>query len=133
MRTVDEDLLTGYTPLLGRQPTLDDYLWFGAWRRGQQIIATKPERRLSPRGFHEWWVRVVKAAGVRYRRPHMTRHTLATDLPRRRSRPVHGQEVMGHSSTRTTEGYIHSQRSGTRSAVELLAQYRSKMSEGELE
>ncbi len=93
----------------------------------------KPERRLSPRGFHEWWVRVVKAAGVRYRKPHLTRRTLATDLLDTGAELYMVKEVMGHSSTRTTEAYIHSQRSRTRSAVELHGQYRSKMSEGALE
>jgi integrase/recombinase XerC len=77
--TVDEYMLTEY-PLLERTPIATDYLWYGVFRVGQRVIGLKPERALSYRGFYEWWKRVEATAGVRHRKPHMTRHTFATDV-----------------------------------------------------
>jgi site-specific recombinase XerD len=123
-RTVDEYLLTPY-PHLARLPGLDDYLWFGVWRRGAQILAVKPERALSKRGFHEWWTRVVRAAGVRYRKPHMTRHTFATDVLDATEGDIYAvQELLGHASIKTTQTYLHSSRTRTRKAIDALAAYR---------
>jgi integrase/recombinase XerC len=124
VRTVDEYLLTPY-PLLGRDPVLADYLWYPVWRVGEQIIGVKPERPLSYRGFHAWWCRVEAAAGVRHRRPHMTRHTFATDLLDATEGDLYAvRELLGHASTRTTEGYLHSTRKRTTAAIDALAAYR---------
>jgi integrase/recombinase XerC len=126
-RTVDEYLLTGYLPPLGRLPALDDFLWYGVWRRGQQILALKPERCLSSRGFHEWWRRAVAAAGVRYRKPHMTRHTFATDVLDATEGDLYAvQQLLGHTTTRPTETYLHSSRTRTQAAIKKLEEYRRR-------
>jgi site-specific recombinase XerD len=122
--TVDEYLLTPY-PLLERAPTATDYLWYAVYRVGQRVIGLKPERSLSYRGFYEWWKRVEAAAGVRHRKPHMTRHTFATDVLDATEGDLYAvKELLGHSSTRVTEVYLHSSRTRTVSAVEALGAYR---------
>src|SRR5215213_7085764 len=61
--------------------------------------------RVKPIGegtFHRWWERCLDAAGVRYRNPHVTRHTFATRWLRRGGRLETLSMVMGHASIRTT-------------------------------
>ena len=122
---VDEYLLTPYPMPLGCQPRLSDHVWYGVWRVGERVIALKPERPLSSRGFHEWWVRVETAAGVRHRKPHMTRHTFATDVLDATEGDLYAlKELLGHSSTKVTEDYLHNSRLRTRAATDKLAIYR---------
>ena len=102
--TVDEYMLTEY-PLLDRTPAATDYLWYGVYRVGQRVIGLKLERELSYRGFCEWWRRVEATAGVRHRKPHMTRHTFATDVLDATEGDLYAvKELLGHSSTRVTRG-----------------------------
>ena len=83
----------------------------------------KPERGLSYRGFYEWWRRVEETAGVRHRKPHMTRHTFATDVLDATAGDLYAvKELLGHSSTRVTEVYLHSSRTRMESAGGALAQ-----------
>jgi integrase/recombinase XerC len=124
--TVDEYMLTEY-PLLGRTPLSTDYLWYAVWRVGQRIIGVKPERPLSYRGFYEWWRRVEDTAGVRHRKPHMTRHTFATDVLDATEGDLYAvKELLGHSSTRVTEVYLHSSRTRTEAAIRALSEYRKR-------
>jgi hypothetical protein len=124
--TVDEYMLTAY-PLLERTPALADFLWYPVYRVGERVIGLKPEQKLSYRGFYEWWKRVEAVAGVRHRKPHMTRHTFATDILDATEGDLYAvKELLGHSSTRVTEVYLHSSRTRTASAVEALAAYRRR-------
>jgi integrase len=85
----------------------------------------KSERSLSYRGFYEWWKRVEDTAGVRHRKPHMTRHTFATDVLDATEGDLYAvKELLGHSSTRVTEVYLHSSRT-REAAVKALSAYRS--------
>jgi site-specific recombinase XerC len=64
-------------------------------------------------------------AGVRHRKPHMTRHTFATDVLDATEGDLYAvKELLGHSSTRVTEVYLHSSRTRTESAVKALTEYR---------
>lgn len=121
---VDEYLLTPYPPPHGQLPDLTDHLWYATWRVGKRVIGLKPERRLSYRGFWEWWVRVEKAAGVRHRKPHMTRHTFATDVLDATDNIYVVKELLGHSDTKVTEVYLHSSRTRGRAAIDALGAYR---------
>jgi integrase/recombinase XerD len=82
----------------------DDYLWYtkpggGPTKRGWAISNT---------AFDNWWARSLKAAGVRRRNPHMTRHTFATRLFELGLKNKEVQLLLGHESSRTTEDtYIH--------------------------
>ena len=94
---------------------------------GARLISITPERQFSNRGFHEWWVRIEKAAGVRHRKPHMTRHTYATDVLDATEGNIYAvKELLGHSSVRVTETYLHSSRTQTQAAVAALASYRRR-------
>lgn len=124
--TVDEYLLTPY-PILEREPVAADFVWHAVYRVGARVIAVKPERTLSYRGFYEWWGRVEKAAGVRHRKPHMTRHTFATDVLDATEGDLYAvKELLGHSSTRVTEVYLHSSRRRTGLAIDALTAYRNR-------
>ena len=62
-----------------------------------------------------------EAAGVRHRKPHMMRHTFATDVLEATEGNLYAvKELLGHSSTRVTEIYLHSSRTHTQAAVKAL-------------
>jgi integrase len=85
---------------------------------------------LSPRGCTDWWRRIEEAAGVRHRKPHMMRHTFATDVLDATEGDLYAvKELLGHSSTRVTEVYLHSSRTRTESAVKALTEYGRAASE----
>jgi len=122
---VDEYLLTEYPPPCGRLPALTDYLWYPVWLRGTQVLGLRPERRLGYGGFWRWWKRVEEAAGVDHKKPHMTRHTFATDVLDATDGDIYAvKELLGHTSTRTTEIYLHSSRTRGRAAIDALGAYR---------
>jgi site-specific recombinase XerC len=55
----------------------------------------------------------------------MTRHTFATDVLDATAGDLYAvKELLGHSSTRVTEAYLHSSRTRTAAAVEALTEYR---------
>lgn len=62
---------------------------------------TKPWKELTYSPFRYWWVAVCKRARVRYRKPHMGRHTLITEIIRE-SGAERAQKIAGHESIRTT-------------------------------
>jgi site-specific recombinase XerD len=122
--TVDEYLLTPYA-VIGRLPVLTDYLWYPHHKKGDRLLTVKPERPLGYRGYWYWWRSVEEAAGVRHRKPHMTRHTFATDVLDATKGDLYAvKELLGHSSTRVTETYLHSSRTRTEAAVADLHAYR---------
>lgn len=83
----------------------DDFLWYD--RPGGR----GPLRRSKPIGhatFDRWWHLRLADAGVRYRRPHLTRHSYASNL-RRIGVPVEDlQAFLGHAHAHTTlQTYVH--------------------------
>jgi integrase/recombinase XerD len=75
-----------------------DYLWYTKPGGGP----VRRSRALGDGSFDRWWRRVVRETGVRYRNPHMTRHTFATRWLRRGGRLTTLSGVMGHASIKTT-------------------------------
>jgi integrase len=74
------------------------FFWYdrpggGKIRRTQEV---------AERAFERWWRRCLGEAGVRYRNPHMARHTFATNWLRKGGRLETLSLVMGHASIRTT-------------------------------
>ena len=126
VNTVDEHLLTEY-PMIERLPTLTDYLWFPVHKMGDRILTMKPEKMLGYSNFWAWWKKVESEAGVRHRKPHMMRHTFATDVLDATEGNLYAvQALLGHSSTRVTETYLHSSRTHMQAAVEALGEYRKR-------
>jgi integrase len=82
-----------------------DHLWYArpANAVGYRITRTRP---VGEGTFARWWRRCLDEAGVRYRNPHMTRHTFATRYLRglgdKPGRLETLQLVLGHESIRTT-------------------------------
>lgn len=79
----------------------DDYMWYS---RGD-----KHDRQVSDQRFYDWWHGALDEAGVRYRKPHLVRHTFASRL-RDMGVPMEDlQQILGHDSIRTTvDVYAHS-------------------------
>ena len=78
---------------------------------GNRILSLKPEKMLGYSSFWAWWKRVENEAGLRHRKPHMMRHTFATDLLDATEGNLYAvQGLLGHSSTGVTETYLHSSR-----------------------
>lgn len=70
---------------------------------------TRTGERVSNRAFRAAYERYAERAGLppEKRHPHVLRHTAGTDLARR-GVPLHiVQAVLGHSSLRSTEVYLH--------------------------
>jgi integrase len=125
-----EIFLIAPIPKLGFPLSQNDYVWFpmrvaGEYgNRARQVTASYPDRQMVESGFHGWWVRLCEHAGIgrpgdgNYRKLHMTRHTFATDALEATDGDLYGvSEVMGHSSTKVTEVYLHS----SKRRMELLA------------
>jgi site-specific recombinase XerD len=85
----------------------DDYLWYSV--RANEI--SRKVMRNVPVGegtFARWYSGCLERAGVRYRNPHVTRHTFATQYLRDGGRSEVLSKLLGHASTRTTTDlYVH--------------------------
>jgi integrase len=58
--------------------------------------------------FARWYTDCLDRAGVRYRNPHTTRHTFATNWLRQGGRLETLSMILGHASIRTTfDEYAH--------------------------
>lgn len=103
----DKDRIVDLTKRLSR--SLAEYQFVEGMGLKDHFWYTKPGgksiRRSVQAGeasFHIWWVRCLDQADVRYRNPHMTRHTFATRWLRRGGRLETLKQIMGHESIRTT-------------------------------
>lgn len=82
-----------------------DFLWYSRPGGGHSISRA---RMIGDGSFDRWWKRCLKDAGVRYRNPHVARHTFATRWLRRGGRLETLSIVMGHASIQTTADlYAH--------------------------
>lgn len=83
----------------------EDHLWYDRPGGGSVIRRKSP---IADGSFDRWWRRCVEGAGVRYLKPHTTRHTMATNARRRGLSIDEIQKLLGHSSIATTESlYVH--------------------------
>lgn len=120
-------------PRLGRLPDAADYVWFpmrvaGEYRgRARQVTRAYPDRPMGQRGFHDWWERLLSHSGVEYRKPHMTRHTFATEALDASEGDIYGvQQLLGHVNIATTQLYVHSSMRRKESVVRALTRARAK-------
>jgi len=92
----DLDLLERLNP--------EDYLWYSR-PGGGKVDRSRP---IGETSFQRWHKRCIEAAGVRYLKPHATRHTYATYWRRAGLDLDELQLLLGHTSIRTTSDlYVH--------------------------
>jgi integrase/recombinase XerC len=121
------DFLHSPLPLLEREPAPDEFVFFpsgGTNKRGYAITWVDPTRAMGETTFWRWWNRVVERSGVRYRKPHTTRHSFATDLLDATDNLVTVKEALGHKNIAVTEEYIHGQRARLRKGIDALERLR---------
>lgn len=121
------DYLHTPLPLLERDPLPDDYIFCpsGATNKNAYAITwIDPTRSMAETTFWRWWNRTIGRSQVRYRKPHMTRHSFATDLLDATGDIYTVKEALGHKRTATTEEYIHGQRARLRKGIDALERYR---------
>lgn len=84
----------------------DEFLWYN--RPGGRARHVKRDKPLPTTSYQLWWRRGIEAAGVRYLKPHTTRHTYARHL-REIGVPLEDiQFVLGHEKIETTLVYAKS-------------------------
>jgi integrase len=76
-----------------------DFLWYSRPGGGDTIARARP---LVDSSFDRWWRRCLETADVRYRNPHVARHSFATRWLRRGGRLTTLASAMGHASIATT-------------------------------
>lgn len=114
-------------PSLDRLPEPDDYLWFPVTANYSGLTGLDPSRPVCYSTFWNWWRRTLERADVRYRKPHMSRHTYATNLLDATEGKIYAvQELLGHVSPATTELYLHSSSLHKESAVDALQKFRGR-------
>jgi Phage integrase family len=82
---------------------------------------------MAPSTFWRWWNACCGRAGIRYRKPHTSRHTYATKLIRATGDVATAQKALGHASVRTTiDVYTHLQVTDVARAVEAMEAARTE-------
>jgi site-specific recombinase XerD len=78
-----------------------DHLWYSVRANaiGRKVMRRDP---IGDGTFARWWEKCLGDAGVRYRNPHLTRHTFATNWLRNGGRLETLSVILGHASIRTT-------------------------------
>jgi site-specific recombinase XerD len=107
VRLIEEFLLTPI-PKLGREPALLDFVLYPTGAGPYGPTWSDPSRCMAPSTFWRWWNACCGRAGIRYRKPHTSRHTYATKLLRATGDVAATQKALGHASVRTTiDVYTH--------------------------
>jgi len=87
-----------------------DYLLVNLWR-------PPLGRALSPDSVEQLFVRLSARAGLRAR-PHMLRHSFASEVALATKDPALAKELLGHASVASTDVYLHSRWADMRAAVD---------------
>lgn len=87
-----------------------DYLLVNLWR-------APLGRALSPDGVERLFVRLSAKAGFRAR-PHMLRHSFASEVALATKDPALVKELLGHASVASTDVYLHARWDDMRAAVD---------------
>jgi integrase len=125
-----EEFMLTPIPKLGRQPEAKHFLLYPTGASGSGPTWSDPTRPMAYSTFWRWWERCSKRAGVRYRKPHTSRHSYATKLIRAGDLAA-AQKALRHASIRTTiDVYTHLQVADVARAVEAMEEAREKHPQG---
>jgi site-specific recombinase XerD len=126
VRLFEEFLLTPI-PKLDRVPRREDFVLYPTGAGPYGPTWSDPTRPMAYSSFWRWWNRCVERAGVRYRRPHMSRHSYGTKLARASGNLAAVQKALGHASIRTTvDTYVHLALDDVAEAVEAMDELRRR-------
>src|SRR5439155_26663011 len=116
-----EEFLLTPIPKLDRQPGLTDFVLYPTGAGPYGPTWSDPSRCMAPSTFWRWWNSCCERAGIRYRKPHTSRHTYATKLIRATGDVAAAQKALGHASVRRTiDVYTHLQVTDVARAVEAM-------------
>lgn len=131
LQAMSEFMLTEI-PRLGRAPRDGDHVLYVTRVTGRngivpmRVLGAYPHKLMGYSTFWRWWDGCVNRAGIRYRKPHMTRHTLATKLSRSPDVKLEDvQAALGHQSIATTQTYLHNTQENVGRAFESMETERS--------
>lgn len=93
-----------------REAADSDYLLVNLWR-------APLGRAMRPDAVEELFVRLSAKVGF-YVRPHMLRHTFASEVAMSTKDPALVKELLGHASVRSTDVYLHARWDDMRAAVD---------------
>jgi integrase/recombinase XerD len=120
VRLLDEYFLTPI-PKLDREPVALDFIVYPSGAGPYGPTWSDPSRPMAPSTFWRWWNACCDRAGIRYRKPHTSRHTYATKLLRATGNAAATQKALGHASVRTTiDIYTHLEVTDVALAVEAM-------------
>jgi integrase/recombinase XerC len=128
VRLLEEFFLTPI-PKLDREPVLTDFVLYPSGAGPYGPTWSDPSRCMAPSTFWRWWKGCCDRAGIRYRKPHMSRHTYATKLMRATGDAAATQKALGHASVSTTiDIYTHLEVTDVARAVEAMEAAARKQS-----
>lgn len=86
-----------------------------------EIVFHRDGTYLDQKYIRRVWTRILKKAGMRYKKPHITRHTFASLLLSNGESPVYVKEQLGHHSIKmTVDIYGHLIKNSNKKAVNKL-------------
>ena len=101
----------------------DDHLWYSQPGGGKRISRRDP---IAAPTFSRWYRACLETAGVRYRNPHVCRHTYATRAIRAGIPLGEVSDNLGHASIQTTEDlYVHLDLTDRKASITLLDDYNA--------
>jgi integrase/recombinase XerD len=110
---IEHKLLYGTT-----YPSLKNYI--DHWRidSSKQYVFTTEKGKMTPNYLRQLIKTIAKRSGMHWLHPHSFRHYAATNILRAGINIRIVQEILGHSSIKTTGGYLHVIENDLRQAIE---------------
>lgn len=122
---IPPELIPAFKALRVRQAA--ERLALGAWPAGEALFTTVDGRLVDPRDDYDEWVAILKEAGVKHVKLHISRHTAATLLLAQGVDVRVVQQLLGHRDIRTTQGYTQDVDVMLEEAVKLTLLNQSKI------
>lgn len=86
------------------------------------VFTTSTGDLIDPSSFAKTYRRLLKRAGIEYKKFHAIRHTFATEAIRRGVNVKDLQMLMGHSDIQTTYIYVQADEGSKRRAIEMMGE-----------